>query len=183
MGLLDSIKALFGGREPAPKEAPQETSPTSLGERRKRQRINPTPGTRALIIDDSPTVVLAMKRMLESAGIRTLVAPDAEKGLEIAKAEQPELIFLDIVLPGMNGFSALRHMRRDDQTRDTPVIMISGNEKAAEQFFGTRIGADDFMKKPFTRLDLFVRIEHLLDEERVPRRKPAEAKAAADTPA
>lgn len=174
MGLLNAIKALFVRQEPAEAQGEVKKEIRARAERRTRKRINPTPGTRALIIDDSPTVVLAMKRMLESAGIQALVAPDAEKGLEIAKAEHPELIFLDIVLPGMNGFSALRHMRRDEKTRDTPVIMISGNEKAAEQFFGTRIGADDFMKKPFTRMDLFVRIEHLLDDEQVPRRKTAD---------
>lgn len=70
----------------------------------------------------------------------------------------------------MNGFAALRAIRRDPMLRDTPVIMMSGNEQAMEQFFGTRIGADDFMKKPFSRHEIFFRIERLLDEQRVPRR-------------
>jgi twitching motility two-component system response regulator PilH len=70
----------------------------------------------------------------------------------------------------MNGFAALRALRRDPVTKDVPIIMISGNEQATEQFFGTRIGADDFMKKPFSRFEVFARIERLLDSELVPRR-------------
>ena len=70
----------------------------------------------------------------------------------------------------MNGFTALRMIRRDPLTRDIPVIMMSGNEQAMEQFYGSRIGADDFMKKPFSRDELFFRIENLLDNDCVPRR-------------
>jgi CheY-like chemotaxis protein len=73
------------------------------------------------------------------------------------------------MLPGMNGFSALRHLRRDPRTRDIPVIMITGNEQALEQFYAGKIGADGFMKKPFTRADLFLQIEGLLDQDHVPR--------------
>ena len=100
----------------------------------------------------------------------TLEALTAEEGIEIARDLTPDIIFLDIVLPGMNGFAALRTLRRDPLTKDIPVIMISGNEQATEQFFGTRIGADDFMKKPFSRLEVFARIERLLDADMVPRR-------------
>lgn len=182
MGFFSSILALFGGgnrEEPPPR---QEQPAPYRPERRHRKRINPVPGTLALIIDDSPTVVLAMKRMLESAGMRVVAAPDAEQGLDMAREQKPGLVFLDIILPGMNGFTALRHMRRAEETREIPVIMISGNEKAAEQFFGTRIGADDFMKKPFTRMELFVRIEHLLDEHQVPQRHHAESRPAEPSP-
>ncbi|HRE15654.1 MAG TPA: response regulator, partial [Rhodocyclaceae bacterium] len=91
----------------------------------------------------------------------------------IARLQQPDLIFLDIVLPGMNGFAALRVMRKDPQTQHIPIIMISGNEQAAEQFYAQRIGADDFMKKPFSRFEVFARIERLLDNNLMPRRKNA----------
>lgn len=168
MGLLHTFKSLFGQQESAQPTAPIEAAP---GDRRLRPRANPKPGTRALIIDDSPTIALALRRMLDSAGVHSLTAPDAEQGLDLARKERPDLIFLDIVLPGMNGFSALRQLRREEHGRATPVIMISGNEKAAAQFHGARIGADDFMRKPFSRHDLFTRIESLLDVERVPRRR------------
>jgi twitching motility two-component system response regulator PilH len=154
-------------RTPAPQPADAD--------RRQHKRIDARRGTRALIIDDSTTVVAAFKKYLTSMGYVTYEALDAERGLELARAHKPELVFLDIILPGMDGFAALRHLRRDPLTRDIPVIMISGNEQAAEQFYASRIGADSFMKKPFRRPDLFMQIEPLLDEQRIPRhaRQPA----------
>jgi twitching motility two-component system response regulator PilH len=185
---MDKLLALFGKSAPKPEPAsrpkPQRAKEKTGGkeqrerkvvvelpERRKRERVDARPGTKALIIDDSATVVAALKKILKSAGYATLEAHDAESGLEIARSDHPDIIFLDIVLPGMNGFAALRALRRDVLTRDVPIIMISGNEQATEQFFGSRIGADDFMKKPFSRLEVFARIGRLLDDERVPRRR------------
>ena len=176
MGLLDKLKALFGRepeaqtQPPAPVEEEAILPGEAVTERRKRVRVNAREGTKVLIIDDSKTIVMALKKFLRSAGYETLEALDAESGLALMQEQKPELVFLDIVLPGMNGFAALRTIRRDPQLRDIPVIMMSGNEQAMEQFFGTRIGADDFMKKPFSRYEIFFRIERLLDENLVPRR-------------
>jgi PleD family two-component response regulator len=139
-------------------------------ERREKPRVNPRDGTRVLIVDDSPTIVALLKKILQQSGISTLEAGDAETGVKVAMAERPNLIFLDIVLPGMNGFAALRQLRREPGTREIPIIMISGNEQATEQFYAQRIGADDFMKKPFSRSEVFMRIERLLDADQVPKR-------------
>jgi twitching motility two-component system response regulator PilH len=139
-------------------------------ERRGEQRVNAREGTRVLIIDDSITVVTVIKKFLRSAGYETLEAFDAETGLSMIREHPPELIFLDIMLPGMNGFTALRTLRHDPLTRDIPVIMMSGNEQAMEQFYALRIGADDFMKKPFSRDEVFFRIGRLLDNNLVPHR-------------
>lgn len=171
VGILDQIRALLGQSEAQDTRLPNVTE--SVVERRKRTRINAREGTRVLIIDDSKTIVTALRKFLRSAGYETLEGLDAESGLEQLHEHKPDLIFLDIVLPGMNGFAALRAIRRDPATRDIPVIMMSGNEQAMEQFFGTRIGADDFMKKPFSRYEIFFRIERLLDENQVPRRAAA----------
>jgi twitching motility two-component system response regulator PilH len=172
MGIFDRLRQIISKPEAPslPDVAAGQSENAIANERRSRPRLNAREDTRALIIDDSRTVVAALKKILRSAGYLTLEAADAESGLEIARAELPDIIFLDIVLPGMNGFAALRALRRDPNTRDIPVIMISGNEQATEQFFGTRIGADDFMKKPFSRFEVFARIERLLDENMVPRR-------------
>ena len=153
-------------------------------ERRERNRRHARPGLRVLVIDDSPTIVALLKRMLQQNQLVVLEAFDAESGIEIARKEVPDLIFLDIVLPGMDGFNALRTLRRDPITKHLPIIMISGNAQATEQFYVQRIGADDFMKKPFSRAEVFIRIEALLDEDNIPRHasKPgtrAEAAAAA----
>jgi twitching motility two-component system response regulator PilH len=169
-----------GGQAPDPVSVP-EASPSGP-ERRVKSRSNARPGTRMLVIDDSATIVALLSRMLRQNGYTVLEAEDAETGLEIARTQAPELIFLDIVLPGMDGFAALRQLRRDPLTRHLPIIMISGNEQATEQFYVHRIGADDFMKKPFARAEVFARIERLLDADLVPRRlvppKAADAEAA-----
>ena len=150
-GKLSVLKKIFAAGKPK--------------ERRSKPRINARDGTRVLIIDDSATIVALLRKFLRQNGYFTYDAEDAEKGLAIAKEERPQLIFLDIVLPGMNGFAALRTLRRDPLTKDIPVIMMSGNEQATEQFYAQRIGADDFMKKPFSREEVFARIEKLLDGE------------------
>ena len=166
MGIFNQLSALFK-HEPEPLS---DQTRSWVPERRTKPRVNAREGTRVLIIDDSKTVVMAIKIYLRSAGYETVEAFDAESGLSIISENPPELIFLDIMLPGMNGFAALRNIRRDPLTRDIPVIMISGNEQAMEQFYGSRIGADDFMKKPFSREEVFFRIERLLDNDLVPRR-------------
>ncbi len=141
-------------------------------ERRKGERIYAPEGIKVLIIDDSATIVAVLSKMMRQNGYEPISAGDAESGIEIAKRERPALIFLDIVLPGMNGFAALRALRREPETREVPVIMISGNAQATEQFYAQRIGADDFMKKPFGRAEVFSRIEQLILKGRLPRRQP-----------
>ena len=173
MSILNRFRSIVGNK---PGEAATAEAPAAeWTDRRKRKRINAREGTRVLIIDDSPTIVAALRKILRSVKYEVLEAGDAETGIEIARTQKPELIFLDIVLPGMNGFAALRTMRKDPATQFVPIIMISGNEQATEQFYANRIGADDFMKKPFNRYEVFARVEQLLDEERVPRRKPLAA--------
>ena len=190
MDVYERIKRLFGWGKPSAPVARAEASeaaaekPASASpgpERRGKARTNARPGTRMLVIDDSATIVALLSRMLRQNDYHVLEASDAEQGLEIARNQSPELVFLDIVLPGMDGFAALRQLRRDPQTRDIPVIMISGNEQATEQFYVHRIGADDFMKKPFSRAEVFARIERLLDANRVPKRLPTASRAAAGT--
>ena len=175
MGILDKLRSTIGLGRPVPTAnvTAAEEAAAVINERRHNKRINARDETRALIIDDSPTIVFALKRMLQTAGFITYEALDAEAGIQIARDEVPDLIFLDIILPGANGFAALRTLRKDPITAHIPVIMISGNEQATELFFGTRIGADDFMKKPFSRYEVFARIERLLDENMVPRRTTA----------
>lgn len=203
MGIFDSVKrwrASLGAPEPSPQtpaspaaRAPVEAvltdDPTADGylgpERRGRPRVNARSGTKVLIVDDSPTVVTVLRKLMQQNDYRTFEAYSAEEALESIKHERPDLIFLDIVLPGMDGFSALRAFRRDPTTRDVPIIMISGNSQATEQFYVQRIGADDFMKKPFSRAEVFARIERLVDDEGIPRRGSAlaasQAAAAAAT--
>jgi twitching motility two-component system response regulator PilH len=148
--------------------APAEPVPPP--ERRSGERVNAREGLRVLIIDDSTTILAVLGKMLRQNGYDVVGAPDAESGIPLARTFKPDLIYLDIVLPGMNGFDALRTLRREDTTRDTPIIMISGNVQATEQFYVKRIGADDFMKKPFGRGEVFGRIQEMVESGRLPAR-------------
>jgi twitching motility two-component system response regulator PilH len=172
VSIIGRLNRLLGKAETTPAEAAglRKGGHIARIDRRRQNRVDARTGTRVLIIDDSPTIIAALRKFLRTAGYQTFEALDAENGIEVARREKPELVFLDIVLPGMNGFAALRTLRRDPDLREIPVIMMSGNEQATEQFFGSRIGADDFMKKPFSREEVFARIVRLLDEERIPRR-------------
>jgi twitching motility two-component system response regulator PilH len=144
-----SLRGLFS-RNKAPRE------------RRRRLRNRPTTGTTILIVDDSRIVQHSLRVMLHQAGYQTLEARDAETGIQLARAHRPDLIFMDVVMPGLNGFQATRKLRQDPDTRDIPIIIISGNEQATEKFWVIRIGANDFMTKPFERATVFQKIEPLL---------------------
>jgi CheY-like chemotaxis protein len=168
---IDSASgAIFDPAEPADAPFFDRDSGAYPNDRRLKQRRNARAQTRVLLIDDSPTIVALLRKLLRQNGYDTLEAFDAETGIKLACEEKPDIIFLDIVLPGMNGFAALRTLRREPVTKTIPIIMISGNAAATEQFYVQRIGADDFMKKPFSRAEVFSRIELLLDAESIPRR-------------
>ncbi len=146
MAGFELIKRLFGNEH---------------GERRAVPRSGEPKEACILVVDDSPTIRAVLGKMLAQNGHVVLKAVDGESALEIARRERPDLIFLDIVMPGMSGFTVLRALRLDLLTRDIPIVMISGNVQATEQFYVQRFGADDFMKKPFGRGEVFARIEHL----------------------
>ena len=146
---------------------------------RLNNRINAKPGTRVLVIDDSKTVLGFLGKILKQNKYQVLQALDAEEGLQLAKTEKPDLIFLDIVLPGMNGFAALRLLRKDPSLSHVPVIMMSGNIQATEEFYMQSIGADDFLKKPFSRAEVCARIEQILDADLIPCRQNKQQKETA----
>lgn len=158
MSQLDRFRRLLGMNQP--------------GDRRHRRRIQAPRGTRVLIVDDSRTIAAALSHMLGQDGYETLTAESAETALQMAAEQPPDLIFLDIVLPGMSGFAALRKFRRLESTESVPIIMISGNPQAVEEFYLKKIGADDFMKKPFGRAEVFRRIESLISSGALRSRSP-----------
>jgi twitching motility two-component system response regulator PilH len=146
--------------------------PVEFVERRKSIRVHAPEGLRILVVDDSSTIVALLSRMLQQNGYRTFEATSGEEAIALIERELPDLVFLDIVLPGMSGFAVLRSLRRESRTHHLPVIMISGNLRATEEFYGQRIGADEFMKKPFSRFDVFERIKTLVERGRLPHREP-----------
>ena len=130
-------------------------------------------GARVLVVDDSATIRAVLGRMLEVDGYEVERAVDGESALELARAQRPAMILLDIVLPGMNGFSVLRSLRHDEATRHIPIVMISGNQQATEQFYVQRFGADDFISKPFGQAEVARSIDRLVRQGRLPSRETA----------
>jgi twitching motility two-component system response regulator PilH len=151
---------------------PKPQAETEPVERRQGTRVRALLGSQVLVVDDSPTIRAVLGKMLVQDGYVVSKAPDGETAIALARSELPDLIFLDIVLPGMSGFEVLRTLRRDPHTKGTPIVMISGNLQATEQFYVQRFGADDFMKKPFGRAEVFERIRMLVEAGRMPGRPP-----------
>ncbi len=173
----------FGDSSAAPLSADALEANAAGANLRRAVRANPRAGTRVLIIDESFALISGLRRLMRQNKLEPIEAVGGERGLELAFSMAPELIFLAVAMPGLSGFNTLRALRRDPRTRDVPVIMMSTNAQATEASYVQRMGADDFMVKPFSRADVFLRIEKLLDGDRIPRRAGAAASRATDGPA
>ena len=104
--------------------------------------------TQILIIDDSPTETHILKGILEKHGYQTDTAENGSEGVERAKAIQPDLILMDVVMPGLNGFQATRQLNRDPDTTNIPVIIVTTKDQETDRVWGMRQGAKDFVTKP-----------------------------------
>ncbi len=98
-----------------------------------------------LIVDDSPTELHVMQKALERSGFRTATAADGAEGIRLAREIHPDLIFMDIVMPGINGYQATRTLANDPQTRSIPVIMVTSKGQETDKIWGLRQGAVDYM--------------------------------------
>lgn len=115
-----------------------------------------------LIVDDSPTDVHVMTTMLEKHGYTVSSAENAEDGIEKAKQEKPDLVIMDVILPGMNGFQATRALSKDSETSGIPIIIVSTKNMETDRVWGLRQGAKDYLAKPFKERELVVKINDLL---------------------
>ncbi|MBI3561034.1 MAG: response regulator [Gammaproteobacteria bacterium] len=136
-------------------------------ERRTKQRLPKNKVIKILVVDDSLTVVHNLRTMLEQDGYYVLEANDGMTGIELARRQRPDLILMDVIMPGLNGFQATRKIRKDQITQAIPIIIISGTEQPTEQFWLTKLGANDFIGKPIVRGELFVKVENQLYPQRV----------------
>ena len=115
-----------------------------------------------LIIDDSPTEVHVLTRMLLDRGYETLSAGSGEEGIQVARDEIPDLILMDVVMPGMNGFQATRKLTRDLMTKDIPVIIVTTKNQDTDREWGLRQGASDYLVKPIRADDLLAKVQAVL---------------------
>jgi twitching motility two-component system response regulator PilH len=103
--------------------------------------------TQIMIVDDSPTDMHLLKKILEKHGFNTLTASDACEGIEVARREKPDLILMDVVMPGLNGFQATRQLSSDPETSDIPVIIVTRKDQQVDRVWGMRQGARDYITK------------------------------------
>ena len=120
--------------------------------------------THVLIVDDSPTELHVVQQMLEKSGYQTSIADSAESAIETAQAVQPDLILMDVVMPGMNGFQATRKLTRDERTASIPIIMLTSKDQETDRIWGMRQGAREYLVKPVDGKELIARIKAVTGE-------------------
>lgn len=126
--------------------------------------------TRVLVVEDNDALAFGLRNNLEIEGYAVDVAADGPSGLAAARSNPPDLVVLDLMLPGMDGYRVLRQLREEGRTM--PVLILTAKGEEADKVLGFRLGADDYVTKPFGLLELLARIEALLRRSR-----PAQAAA------
>jgi twitching motility two-component system response regulator PilH len=115
-----------------------------------------------MIVDDSPTEVHVMKTALEQHGFNTVSAANGSECLTMAREMRPDLILMDVVMPGINGFQATRTLSKDPRTASIPVVMISTKDQETDRIWAMRQGAVDYLTKPVTAGALIAKAQEIL---------------------
>lgn len=114
-----------------------------------------------LIVDDSPTERFFLSDLLTKKGFQVRIAESGEEALAKAKEEKPDLILMDVVMPGLNGFQATRAISKDEETKNIPVIMCTTKGQETDKVWGMRQGAKDYIVKPVNKEELLRKIAEL----------------------
>lgn len=116
-----------------------------------------------LIVDDSPTEVHLFRQYLERHGYQTESAEDGNEAVTKVRELKPDLVLMDVVMPGMNGFQATRELSKDPQTARIPVLMVTTKGDETDRIWGMRQGAKDYLVKPITESQLVERVKAVLE--------------------
>jgi DNA-binding response OmpR family regulator len=117
-----------------------------------------------LLVDDSPTAILWQRLILEDDPYDILVATDGEEGVRVAKAELPDLVLLDVVMPRMNGFEALRALRAEKSLRHMPILMVTTRSEMPNVLEGYEGGCNEYITKPVDRTELLTKVRSYLHQ-------------------
>lgn len=117
---------------------------------------------RVLIVDDSPNEVAKLTSILKNNGFDVVSANSGSEGVTVAKETKPDLVLMDIVMPGVNGFQATRQLKKDSETGDIPVIIVTSKKQETDRIWGERQGASGYLVKPVDEKLLLKTISGLL---------------------
>jgi twitching motility two-component system response regulator PilH len=117
---------------------------------------------RILIVDDSPTETYRFREILEKHGHQVLEAANGADGVAVARAEQPDLVLMDVVMPGLNGFQATRQLTKDAETAHIPIVIVTTKDQETDRVWGKRQGARDYLTKPIDEDQLMQVISGLI---------------------
>jgi DNA-binding response OmpR family regulator len=121
----------------------------------------PSPAT-VLIVEDDADIAGLIAHFLEKTGFASEIVSDGGRALSRAKESSPDLVILDLMLPGLNGLEVCRALRADEKTASVPIIMLTARGEESERIFGLDVGADDYIVKPFSPNELMARVRALL---------------------
>jgi DNA-binding response OmpR family regulator len=127
--------------------------------------------SKILVVDDEQSIVDVLAYNLTKAGHQPIVARDGEQALQLARTERPDLVILDLMLPGIDGLDVCRELRKDS---DLPIIMLTAKDEEVDRVVGLELGADDYVVKPFSVRELMARVKSVLRRAHAPR-KPVES--------
>lgn len=116
-----------------------------------------------LVVDDSPTEMHVIRSILEKGGYQVITAVDGESGVAEAKHSKPDLILMDVVMPGLNGFQATRQLSRNPETSEIPIIMVTTKSQETDRAWGLRQGAREYVVKPVAAGELLNKIKSILN--------------------
>ena len=117
---------------------------------------------RILIVDDSPSQLLGIKRIVEKLGHEALTAEDGAAGVDAARREKPDLILMDVVMPNLNGFQATRRISKDPDTAHIPIVLVTTKDQETDKVWGMRQGAKAYVTKPIKEDDLVKTLNEFL---------------------
>jgi twitching motility two-component system response regulator PilH len=120
---------------------------------------------RILIVDDSPSQLLGMTRIVENLGHEVFTAEDGAAGVAAAKKEIPDLVLMDVVMPNLNGFQATRFISKDPTTAHIPVVLVTTKDQETDKVWGMRQGAKAYITKPFEESQLEAVIKEMLEKK------------------
>ena len=116
-----------------------------------------------LSVDDEPSIVAPLQFLMERSGYQVMVAPSGEEALEMVDKSRPDLILLDVMLPGISGFDVCRMIRENKNLAATRIILVTALGRKVNVAKGMALGADDYIVKPFANKELVAKVQKLLD--------------------